>query len=128
MFRRPDPERAAACPDQASALAGWMQSGAPQPIILGRARYAEDHLEQAVRQQEVKQYVILGAGLDTFAFRRPDLLAQPAGLRDRPSLPPRRINAIASWQINQENPGQLHFVPVDFEPGESGRGPQALGV
>ena len=31
-----------------------------------------DLLEEAV-QQGVKQYVILGAGMDTFAFRRPDL-------------------------------------------------------
>ena len=41
--------------------------------LFSRARYAEDALEKAVRQG-VKQYVILGAGLDTFAFRRPDLM------------------------------------------------------
>jgi O-methyltransferase involved in polyketide biosynthesis len=41
--------------------------------IIGRARYAEDTLEKAIKQG-VKQYVILGAGMDTFAFRRPDLM------------------------------------------------------
>jgi len=40
--------------------------------ILARARYVEDRLEEAVGKG-VSQYVILGAGLDTFAFRRPDL-------------------------------------------------------
>jgi O-methyltransferase involved in polyketide biosynthesis len=35
-----------------------------------RSRYAEDHLVQSVAQG-VSQYVILGAGLDTFAYRNP---------------------------------------------------------
>jgi methyltransferase (TIGR00027 family) len=35
-----------------------------------RARYAEDCLAEGV-QRGVKQYVILGAGLDTFAYRQP---------------------------------------------------------
>ena len=114
MFRRTDPARAAACPDQASALAGWMQSGAPQPITLGRARYAEDHLEQAVRQQGVKQYVILGAGLDTFAWRRPDLLASLQVFEvDHPATQAFKRHRLR--QMDREPPEQLHFVPVDFD-------------
>ena len=43
--------------------------------IVARARFVEDLVaEQAARG--VKQYVILGAGLDTFAQRRPDLTSQ----------------------------------------------------
>jgi O-methyltransferase involved in polyketide biosynthesis len=42
-------------------------------IVISRARYTEDTLEEAVRQG-VKQYVILGAGMDIFAFRRPEML------------------------------------------------------
>ena len=42
-------------------------------FIICRARYMEDTLEKAV-SQGIKQYVILGAGLDTFAFRRLDLM------------------------------------------------------
>src|ERR1700722_3756328 len=38
--------------------------------ILMRSRYAEDTLAQAVARG-VKQYVLLGAGLDTFAHRNP---------------------------------------------------------
>lgn len=39
--------------------------------VLARSRYAEDQLAAAVRRG-VRQYVILGAGLDTFAYRQPD--------------------------------------------------------
>ncbi len=113
MFRRLDPERAASCPDQAIALARWMQTFAPLPIVLGRARYAEDLLDEAVRQQEVKQYVILGAGLDTFAFRRPDLLARLQVFEiDHPATQAHKRQRLL--EISQENPRQLHFVPVDF--------------
>ena len=41
--------------------------------LLSRARYTEDTLEKAIRRG-VKQYVILGAGMDTFAFRRSELM------------------------------------------------------
>lgn len=39
-------------------------------FMAARSRYAEDHLAQAVAAG-VRQYVILGAGLDTFAYRNP---------------------------------------------------------
>src|SRR5215813_8335325 len=38
--------------------------------FLIRNRYAEDCLAQAV-ERGIRQYAILGAGLDTFAFRQP---------------------------------------------------------
>jgi O-methyltransferase involved in polyketide biosynthesis len=37
-----------------------------------RQRYTEDELDKAV-ERGVAQYMILGAGLDSFAYRRPDL-------------------------------------------------------
>ena len=40
--------------------------------VLVRQRYAEDELATAVNRG-VGQYVILGAGLDSLAYRRPDL-------------------------------------------------------
>src|SRR4051812_2269369 len=40
--------------------------------ILARARFVEDLVEEQI-EQGVDQYVILGAGLDTFAQRRPEL-------------------------------------------------------
>ena len=39
-------------------------------FVAARSRYAEDELALGVRRG-VRQYVILGAGLDTFAYRNP---------------------------------------------------------
>src|SRR5690554_987672 len=46
-------------------------SKAMRASIVGRARFIEDLVEEQI-SQGVHQYVILGAGLDTFALRRPD--------------------------------------------------------
>jgi methyltransferase (TIGR00027 family) len=43
--------------------------------VLVRSRYAEDRLADAV-QRGVGQYVLLGAGLDTFAYRQPAWAAE----------------------------------------------------
>lgn len=40
-------------------------------IVVARSRIAEDELARAVREDGVTQYVVLGAGLDTFAYRNP---------------------------------------------------------
>lgn len=70
-----DPERNLTCSGQeTNALPSFLQAMG-LPHVLSRSRYAEDNLEQAVKQG-VEQYVIRGAGMDTFAFRRPDLLSQ----------------------------------------------------
>jgi methyltransferase (TIGR00027 family) len=108
-----DPARAASCPDRASALASWMQSAAAPPIILSRARYAEDNLQKAVNQQEVRQYVILGAGMDTFALRRPDLLMRLQVFEvDHPATQAHKRQRLR--EVDREPPAQLHFIPVDF--------------
>ena len=70
-----DPKLAASFPDEATALAFAMQLIPGPPQILSRARFTEDLLKEAVKQG-LKQYIILGAGLDTFAFRRPEMLEQ----------------------------------------------------
>jgi methyltransferase (TIGR00027 family) len=44
-------------------------------MTLGRSRYTEDTLEEAIRNG-VRQYIVLGAGFDTFAYRRSDLAKQ----------------------------------------------------
>jgi methyltransferase (TIGR00027 family) len=43
-----------------------------QGQVVGRARYLDEQLEAAVADG-IAQYVLLGAGLDSFAWRRPDL-------------------------------------------------------
>ncbi len=109
-----DPERAALCPDRATALAAYMRiQGAP--IAVSRARYTEDALKAAI-DQGAQQYVILGAGMDIFAFRRPELLKRVDVFEvDHPATQAMKRERIAKlgWAI----PPQLHFVPADFTKG-----------
>lgn len=112
-FQRFDPAGAASCLDRASALACWMQGGGAPAIVFSRARYSEDILESAVRQQEVKQYVILGAGMDTFALRRPDLSARLQVFEvDHPGTQAHKRRRLR--EVGREHPAQLHFIAVDF--------------
>ena len=90
-----------------------MQSNGAPAIVFSRARYTEDILEAAVRQQEVEQYVILGAGLDTFALRRPDLVARLQVFEvDHPGTQAHKRRRLR--EAGREHPAQLHFVAVDF--------------
>ncbi|MGA2216822.1 MAG: class I SAM-dependent methyltransferase [Terracidiphilus sp.] len=76
-----------------------------------RSRYTEDRLADAVGQG-VSQYVVLGAGLDTFAYRNPF-----AGLRvfevDFPATQEGKRAMLAEAEI--PIPENLTFVPLDFE-------------
>lgn len=106
-----DPELARSHPDQATALGRVMQLHYA-PVTLSRSRYTEDCLAQALKQG-VQQYVILGAGFDTFAFRRPELAGQLEIFEvDHPvtQAQKRQRIAYAGWDL----PAHLHFVPIDF--------------
>lgn len=105
------PELAATNPDPATALAWVVQLGSG-PLTLARSRYAEDSLEAALRQG-VRQYIILGAGLDTFAYRRPDLSDRLQVLElDHPATQAMKLDRVT--RTGWEHPSNLHFVPVDF--------------
>lgn len=97
-------------PQQMASLAGLLQfMGAS--IVLSRSRYTEDKLETAV-EQGVKQYIILGAGMDTFAFRRLKLMELQVFEVDHPATQAFKRNRITDlgWKV----PSNLHFVPMDF--------------
>jgi methyltransferase (TIGR00027 family) len=87
--------------------------------IVARARFVEDLLiEQAGRG--VGQYVILGAGLDTFAQRRLDIAARLRVFEvDRPGPQAWKRQRLA--ELGYGVPGWLRLVPVDFEAGDSWR-------
>ncbi len=105
------PELAATNPDPATALAWVVQLGSG-PLTLARSRYTEDSLEQAIREG-VRQYLILGAGLDTFAYRRPDLSDRLQVLElDHPATQAIKRERVVAAGWN--DPSNLHFVPVDF--------------
>ncbi len=79
---------------------------------ISGARYLEDLLEKAV-VHGVKQYVILGAGMDTFVFRRPEIVERLKvfGI-DHPATQDFKRRRIT--ELGWAKPGQLHFIPVDF--------------
>jgi len=85
--------------------------------ILARARFIEDLVaDEAARG--VAQYVILGAGLDSFAQRRPELAAKLTVFEvDRPS--PQAWKRQRLEALGFGVPDHLKLVPVDFEAGGS---------
>jgi methyltransferase (TIGR00027 family) len=82
-------------------------------FVVARSRIAEDELASAVRRG-VRQYVILGAGLDTFAYRNPH---RASALRvfevDHPSTQAWKREQLKEAAISI--PDSLTYVPVDFE-------------
>ncbi len=107
-----NPDLAATTPDQATAL-DWVIKVQNGPITLSRARYTEDSLAWAVKHQGVEQYVILGAGLETFAFRQAALMQRLHVFEiDHPATQAFKQNRLA--ELGWEIPGGLHFLPVDL--------------
>ena len=78
-----------------------------------RSRLAEDELARAV-QRGITQYVVLGAGLDTFAYRNPH-----AGLKvyevDHPATQAWKQTMLRNASIAV--PDSMRFVPIDFARG-----------
>lgn len=78
-----------------------------------RSRYVEDEVDQAVGRG-VSQYVILGAGLDSFAYRRPDVTKVLRVFEvDHPAAQAWKRSRVR--ETGMELPPNLNFVPVDFE-------------
>lgn len=85
--------------------------------IVARARFIEDLVEQQAARG-VDQYVILGAGLDTFAQRRTDLASRMRVFEiDQPG--PQAWKRQRLIDLGLGVPKFLHLVPVDFEAGDS---------
>src|SRR4051812_5136985 len=84
--------------------------------ILARSRFIEDLVAEQVARG-VNQYVILGAGLDTFAQRRPELASRLTVFEiDRPG--PQAWKRQRLLHLGLVIPPFFHFVPVDFEAGD----------
>lgn len=87
--------------------------------ILARARLIEDLVAEHTARG-VGQYVILGAGLDTFAQRRPEIASRLAVFEvDRPG--PQAWKRQRLIELGYGVPEWLRLVPVNFEAGESWR-------
>ena len=99
--------------ERAAELLGFHRQHGSHPVLAAaraqvacRSRYTEDRLAQAI-QRGVTQYVLLGAGLDTFACRSP--LAQRVRVFevDHPATQAYKRRVVAAA-------GDARFVPVDF--------------
>src|SRR3984885_10617933 len=86
--------------------------------VVGRARFIEDLVSaQAIRG--IAQYVLLGAGLDTFAQRRPEVASRLRVFEvDQPG--PSAWKRQRLIDLGFGVPQRLRLVPVDFEAGQSG--------
>lgn len=90
----------------------WVMNTQCVPQLVSRAKYVEEQLLLAI-QRGVKQYMILGAGLDTFAFRQgtlpKDFIIYEV---DHPFTQALKRNRIQ--EMGLEIPDNVKFVPVDF--------------
>ena len=101
--RRPDMDPHATSPFRAS--------------IVARARFIEDLVVERAAHG-VGQYVILGAGLDTFAQRRPEIASHLLVFEvDRPG--PQAWKRQRLIELGFGIPEWLRLVPVDFEAGDA---------
>ncbi|MBF6266279.1 class I SAM-dependent methyltransferase [Nocardia farcinica] len=105
-LRLADPEDGWRCrPDMDPARTGPMRAG-----IVARARFVEDLLAL----QEVDQYVVLGAGLDTLALRQPEFARRLTIVEvDQPE--PQEWKRRRLVELGHGIPERLRLVPVDFE-------------
>jgi methyltransferase (TIGR00027 family) len=99
--------------DPATVLARALRAVTPAASVLARARYTEDRLAMAMRRG-VGQYVLVGAGLDTFAFRRADVRDRVQVFElDHPQSQAFKRERLAAAGL--ADPPNLHFGVVDFE-------------
>jgi len=81
--------------------------------IVARARFIEDLVEEQAAQG-VSQYVILGAGLDTFAQRRPEIASRLRVFEiDEPATQAWKRQRLID--LGYGIPEWLQLLPVDFE-------------
>ncbi|MDA3556526.1 class I SAM-dependent methyltransferase [Acinetobacter sp. AOR15_HL] len=80
--------------------------------VVGRSRYAEDLLDQAV-QQNTQQYVLVGAGLDSFVLREshhyPTLKIFEVDHPDTQAAKQAKLKKLG------EIPATVEFVAINFE-------------
>ncbi len=87
-------------------------SAALRAFMVARARLAEDTLAHGIAANGTQQYLVLGAGLDTFAYRNPFAQVRVFEV-DHPATQAWKRECLAFAGI--AIPETMTFVPVDFE-------------
>jgi len=103
--------QAPATPD--AALDAMLLAGSGFTNVIVRARYTEDALRDSIARG-TRQYVIVGAGFDSFALRAPSFARDVAVFEiDRPAT-----QALKRRQIDEcgvSVPQSLHFIAADLD-------------
>lgn len=98
--------------DEPDKILKWLTQVQVSSIPLARSAYCEKVLLNEVKSG-LKQYVILGAGLDTFAFRFPELQSSLKIFEiDHPDTQVLKKKKLAAAKFCI--PDNLYFVPMDF--------------
>jgi methyltransferase (TIGR00027 family) len=93
------------------ALGQGVPAASASTCIL-RSRFTEDRL--AAGRERLSQYVVLGAGLDSYALRMGDGLGTLSVFEvDDPPFQEWKLQRLQ--ELGLTPPSQLHFVPCDFE-------------
>jgi methyltransferase (TIGR00027 family) len=82
-------------------------------LFAFRSRFAEDRLAEAAARN-VRQYVIVGAGLETFPWRQPDY-ARGMKIFVADHVATLAWTQVRFWERGLPKPANLTFVPVDLE-------------
>jgi methyltransferase (TIGR00027 family) len=113
---------------QLAAEPGWRQDepgNALRGYILVRSAFAEERMRLAA-SRGVRQYVALGAGFDTFAFRQPGWMDGTRVFEvDAPATQAEKRRLLAGAGIAE--PSNLRFAAIDFETTSLADGLRAAG-
>ena len=111
--------------ERAEEFIAYHRAHGTHPVLAGaraqvtcRSRYAEDHLARAI-ERGIGQYVLLGAGLDSFAYRSPLARRVRVFEVDHPATQDykRRVGVVAGRADGAGSSvagARSSFVPVDF--------------
>jgi methyltransferase (TIGR00027 family) len=104
--------RAAAIKSPASIVDNYLLASAAYSNVIIRTRYTEDALKAAVGRG-IRQYVMIGAGFDSFALRRPDYAADVEIFEiDHPATQALKIEQIERSGAVPAKP--VHFIAADL--------------
>lgn len=112
LARMDSDARAAALRAPGSILDDFLLANVAYPGVVIRSRYTEDALREATNRG-VRQYVLIGAGLDSFALRRPSFSETLEIFEvDHPATQAFKIQRIKDCGISL--PPSVHFVAADL--------------
>jgi methyltransferase (TIGR00027 family) len=104
----PDPDGAG----QQAAIDTYLRANPAYPNVILRSRYTEDALHRAV-EQGMRQYLLIGAGFDSYALRRPPAAQNVTVFEiDHPATQNFKLQCMSAAQL--ELPALVHHMAADL--------------